>query len=58
MAKKKQTREDIEREIDALDREIKELEEKLEVPAANRIPEVDPDLEILRKYPHAKPALP
>lgn len=37
---------------------IKELEETLEIPAANRIPEIDPDEEILRRYPHAKPALP
>ncbi len=37
---------------------IKELEEKLDVPATHRIPDPDPDVEILKKYPHAKPALP
>ena len=33
---------------------ILELEEKLNIPAANRIPDPDPDLEILRRYPNAK----
>lgn len=33
---------------------VKELEEKLSIPATHRIPDPDPDLEIRRRYPNAQ----
>jgi hypothetical protein len=43
--------------VPTLIKRIKALEEKLGIPAADRIPDPDPDIELLKKFPNAHVAL-